>query len=144
VFTGDSFGISYRECDTANGEFIYPTSTPASFDPVEAHKSIERIMACEPEQLYLTHYSRVQDLERLATDMHAGIDAYVAMALANKDRENRGAAIQAAMDDYLSSRLVDHGFKGDRDAIWSILEVDITLNAQGLVSYLERLEKNSG
>jgi glyoxylase-like metal-dependent hydrolase (beta-lactamase superfamily II) len=144
VFTGDSFGISYRECDTANGEFIYPTSTPASFDPVEAHKSIERIMACEPEQLYLTHYSRVQDLERLATDMHAGIDAYVAMALANKDRENRGAAIQAAMDDYLSSRLVDHGFKGGRNAIWSILEVDITLNAQGLVAYLERLEKNSG
>jgi glyoxylase-like metal-dependent hydrolase (beta-lactamase superfamily II) len=144
VFTGDSFGISYRECDTVNGEFIYPTSTPAGFDPDEAHKSVDRIMACEPEQLYLTHYSRVQDLERLATDMHAGIDAYVAMALANKDRENRGAGIQAAMDDYLSSRLVDHGFKGGRNAIWSILEVDITLNAQGLVAYLERLEKNSG
>ena len=144
VFTGDSFGISYRECDTANGEFIYPTTTPASFDPEEAHKSIDRIMACEPKQLYLTHYSRVRDLERLAADMHAGIDDYVELALAHQAEPTRGELIQQAMDDYLSDRLVKHGFKGDRDAMWSLLEVDIVLNAQGLVSWLERLEKHSG
>ncbi len=144
VFTGDSFGISYRELDTVNGEFIYPTTTPASFDPEEAHKSVDRIMACEPEQLYLTHYSRVRDLDRLAADMHAGIDAYVAIALEHQDKEDRGAAIQDAMDDYLSTRLIEHGYKGDRDAIWSVLEIDIVLNAQGLVSWLQRLEKTSG
>ena len=144
VFTGDSFGISYRELDTVNGEFIYPTTTPASFDPDEAHKSVDRIMACEPEQLYLTHYSRVRDLDRLAADMHAGIDAYVAIALEHKDKEDRGAAIQGAMDEYLSARLIEHGFKGDRDAIWSVLEIDIVLNSQGLVSRLQRLEKTNG
>jgi len=144
VFTGDSFGISYRELDTVNGEFIYPTTTPASFDPEEAHKSVDRIMACEPEQLYLTHYSRVRDLDRLAADMHAGIDAYVAIALEHQDKEDRGAAIQDAMDEYLSTRLIEHGYKGDRDAIWSVLEIDIVLNAQGLVSWLQRLEKTSG
>ena len=144
VFTGDNFGISYRECDTENGEFIYPTTTPASFDPVEAHKSVDRIMGCEPEQLYLTHYSRVRDLQRLAADMHAGIDDYVEMALANQAETDRGERIQQAMDDYLSGRLVEHGFKGDRDAIWSLLEIDIVLNAQGLVSWLQRLEKSNG
>jgi glyoxylase-like metal-dependent hydrolase (beta-lactamase superfamily II) len=144
VFTGDSFGISYRECDTENGEFIYPTTTPASFDPAEAHKSVDRIMGCEPEQLYLTHYSRVRDLQRLAADMHAGIDDYVEIALANQAEPNRGERIQQAMDEYLSGRLVEHGFKGDRDAIWSLLEIDIVLNAQGLVSWLQRLEKNNG
>lgn len=144
VFTGDSFGISYRECDTVNGEFIYPTTTPASFDPDEAHKSVDRIMGCNPEQVYLTHYSRVRDLDRLAADMHAGIDAYVEMALANQAEPNRGERIQQAMDDYLSGRLVEHGFKGDRDATWSLLEIDIVLNAQGLVSWLERMEKHHG
>ena len=144
VFTGDSFGISYRECDTANGEFIFPTTTPASFDPDEAHRSIERIMACEPKQLYLTHYSRVRDLDRLAADMHAGIDAFVEMARAHQAEPNRGERIQQAMDDYLSGRLVEHGFKGGRSAIWSLLEIDIVLNAQGLVSWLERLEKHDG
>ena len=139
VFTGDNFGVSYRELDTAKGEFIYPTSTPASFDPVEAHKSVERIMDCGPKQAYLTHYSRVRNLDRLASDMHAGIDAYEQMALDCRDADNRGDALEAAMFQYLSTRLVEHGFKGDSDAIRSILEIDVVLNAAGLVAWLNRL-----
>jgi glyoxylase-like metal-dependent hydrolase (beta-lactamase superfamily II) len=138
VFTGDSFGISYRELDTVAGEFIFPTTTPASFDPPEAHKSIDRIMACEPEQLYLTHYSRVRGLDRLALDMHAAIDQYVSLAKENASAENRTAVISSAMFDYLEGRLVKHGFKGDRDAMWSVLSLDIQLNTQGLEVWLDR------
>jgi len=141
VFTGDNFGVSYRELDTAKGEFIYPTSTPASFDPVEAHKSVERIMDCGPEQVYLTHYSRVRNLDRLASDLHAGIDAYEQMALDCRDADDRGEALEAAMYEYLSIRLLDHGFKGDDDAMRSVLEIDVILNAAGLVAWLNRLDK---
>lgn len=143
VFTGDNFGISYRELDTAKGEFIYPTSTPASFDPLEAHKSVDRIMGCNPEQVYLTHYSRVRDLDRLAGDMHAGIDAYERMALACRDAENRDAALETAMYTYLSAGLREHGFKGDDDAMRSILDLDVTLNAAGLAAWLNRLDKSN-
>jgi glyoxylase-like metal-dependent hydrolase (beta-lactamase superfamily II) len=138
VFTGDSFGISYRELDTAAGEFIFPTTTPASFDPPEAHKSIDRIMACAAEQLYLTHYSRVRDLDRLAFDMHAAIDQYVSLAKDNASAKNRTAAISAAMFEYLEGRLIEHGFRGDRDAMWSVLSLDIQLNTQGLEVWLDR------
>jgi glyoxylase-like metal-dependent hydrolase (beta-lactamase superfamily II) len=141
VFTGDSFGISYRELDTAAGEFIFPTSTPTHFDPDAAHVSIDLIMACNPKQLYLTHYSRVRDLERLATDMHAGIDAYAEIALRNKDADDLQAAIQPDMSDYLKSSARAHGFKGDDEALQAILEIDIVLNTQGLVSWLQRLKK---
>lgn len=144
VFTGDSFGISYRELDTPRGEFIYPTTTPASFDPAEAHKAVDRIMALEPRQLYLTHYSRVRDLDRLAANMHACLDAFQELALANKDAPDRGERIEAGMEDYLVQRALEHGFAGDRQALYSILEVDIVLNAQGLVAWLERLEKHGG
>ena len=72
VFTGDSFGVSYREHDTDKGEIVFPTTTPVQFDPVEAHKAVDRIMACDPEQVYLTHYSRVQNLDSLAAQMHDG------------------------------------------------------------------------
>ena len=138
VFTGDSFGISYRELDTAAGEFIFPTSTPASFDPVEAHRAIDRIMSCEPEQLYLTHYSRVRNLPRLANAMHAGIDAYEKMALDCSDADDRLAAIEVAMYDYLSTGLIAHGFKGDDAAMRAVLEIDVALNAAGLVAWLAR------
>ncbi len=141
VFTGDSFGVSYRELDTAAGEFIFPTSTPASFDPVEAHRAVDRIMSCSPEQLYLTHYSRVQNLPRLANAMHEGIDAYEKMALACSDAEDRAVALEAAMYDYLSTGLIAHGFKGDDDAMRAVIGVDVTLNAAGLVSWLARLDK---
>ncbi len=143
VFTGDSFGISYRELDTAAGEFIYPTTTPTSFDPPEAHKAVDRIMSCEPEQLYLTHYSRVRDLDRLAADMHSGIDAFEKMALDCRGVANRSDAIESAMYDYLSTRLIEHGFKGDHEAIRSVIQIDVTLNSAGLVAWLERLEKRS-
>ncbi len=141
VFTGDSFGVSYRELDTVAGEFIFPTSTPASFDPAEAHKSVDRIMACNPERLYLTHYSRVTELDRLATDMHAGIDAYVDIALEHKESNGPLPAMQAAMYDYLSRRLIAHGYQGDENAMRSVLEIDVMLNAQGLMSWLQRQKK---
>jgi glyoxylase-like metal-dependent hydrolase (beta-lactamase superfamily II) len=141
VFTGDSFGLSYREFDTVAGEFIFPTSTPASFDPAEAHKSVDRIMGCKPERLYLTHYSRVTELERLAADMHTGIDAYVEMALEQQDNDDPLPAIQSAMYEYLSTRLIAHGYKGDDSAMWSVLDIDVVLNAQGLISWLQRQKK---
>ena len=144
VFTGDSFGVSYRETDTANGAIIFPTSTPIDFDPDEAHKSIERIMACDPQQVYLTHYSKVDELQRLAGDMHKCIDDYVAMALANEHANDRQAALQHAMFDYMCDRLEAHGFKGDRDAMWSIMHIDVGLNAQGLDVWLKRRKKSSG
>ncbi len=141
VFTGDSFGISYRELDTSAGALIFPTSTPTHFDPDAAHVSIDRIMGCNPEQLYLTHYSRVRDLDRLAADMHASIDAYAQMALANKDADDPQAAIQSAMSDYLQGLARAHGYKGGDDELQAVLEIDIELNAKGLVSWLQRLKK---
>ncbi len=138
VFTGDAFGVSYRETDTSNGAIIFPTTTPIDFDPDEAHKSIDRIMACSPECVYLTHYSRVDDLQRLAMDMHQGIDDYVAIALANKNAADRQQALEDRMFDYMCGRLETHGFEGDRDAMWQIMEIDVVLNAQGLGVWLDR------
>jgi glyoxylase-like metal-dependent hydrolase (beta-lactamase superfamily II) len=141
VFTGDSFGISYRELDTSAGALIFPTSTPTHFDPDAAHVSIDRIMGCNPEQLYLTHYSRVRDLDRLAADMHASIDVYAQMALANKDTDDPQVAIQSAMSDCLKGLARAHGYKGGDDELQAILEIDIELNAKGLVTWLQRLKK---
>lgn len=141
VFTGDSFGISYRELDTPAGELIFPTTTPTHFDPDAAHESVDRIMGCNPEQLYLTHYSRVRDLDRLAADMHEGIDAYVEMSLANKDADDLYVAIEPAMSTYLKDLARSHGYEGDDEALQSILEIDIVLNTKGLISWLQRLKK---
>lgn len=136
VFTGDSFGISYRELDTVNGEFIYHTTTPVHFDPPQAHKAIDRIMAEQPRQLYLTHYSRVTDLERLADDMHRRIDDFVALATRHANDADRSAAMHRSMFRYLREHLQGHGFAGDEDRLHAIIDVDIELNTMGLEHWL--------
>jgi len=138
VFTGDSFGVSYRELDTERGEIVFPTSTPVQFDPVEAHIAIDRIMACEPEQLFLTHYSRVGNVARLAGQMHAGIDAYVAMARQHEHEDDLSAALRESLLDYYAEQLEEHGYAGDREMMREVLGIDIELNAQGLEVWLKR------
>jgi glyoxylase-like metal-dependent hydrolase (beta-lactamase superfamily II) len=137
VFTGDSFGISYRELDTPAGEFIYPTTTPVHFDPPEAHKAIDRIMAQDPLQLFLTHYSRVTDVRRLAADMHRRIDDFVAIATQHADDADRTATMHRSMFDYLRQQLDAHGYRGDDDRLHAIIDVDIKLNTMGLEHWLE-------
>jgi len=138
VFTGDSFGVSYRELDTVQGEIVFPTSTPVQFDPGEAHKAVDRIMACEPQQLYLTHYSRVRNLDRLAAEMHDGIDAYVLMAREHQHEENRIESLRSSMFEYFVQRLSAHGYSGDREMMRAVLNIDVDLNSQGLDVWLER------
>ena len=55
-FTGDTFGISYREFDVDGMEFVFPTTTPVQFDPAAAHASLDRLMSYHPSYAFLTHY----------------------------------------------------------------------------------------
>ena len=138
VFTGDSFGVSYRELDTAAGEFIFPTTTPIQFDPQEAHKAVDRIMAQQPRRLYLTHYSQVMASDRLAADMHACIDGFVAIARQNANAANRYEAIANGLYEFLVDRAVAHGRGDDRAALREFLSLDVNLNTQGLEVWLDR------
>ena len=137
VFTGDSFGVSYRELDTAAGEFIFPTTTPVHFDPPEAHKAIDRVMAEQPEHLYLTHYSRVSNLPRLASDMHQRLDDFVEIATRLANEPDRTAAMHRTMFHYLKNALRTHGFHADDDRLHALLDMDIELNTMGMEYWLD-------
>ncbi|NND60500.1 MAG: MBL fold metallo-hydrolase [Gammaproteobacteria bacterium] len=143
AFTGDTFGVSYRETDTAAGPFIFPTTTPVHFDPGQLHDSIDRIMSYEPASVLLTHYSRVDDTSRLASELHRDIDVYVAMAQEHADSDDRTRLLHEAMFAHFSQRLDAHGFEGNSENRHAILDMDINLNVQGLEVWLTRLAKKS-
>ena len=137
-FTGDVFGISYRELDTANGPFIIPTTSPVQFDPDEAHASIDRMLRYTPEAMYLTHYGRVEHVPRLAVDLHEQIDAMVAIARRHAGDADREARIAADFRELYLRRAVEHGVALSTDAIDKLLKIDIRLNAQGVAVWLGR------
>jgi len=144
VFTGDIFGISYRVFDNPAGEpFIFPTTTPTQFDPDQMHASIERIAALEPEAVYLTHYSRVGDVQRLAKTLHRDVDKFVSIAEAHVDEPDAEDRIRHALHDYLAQRLEEHGTRispKDRET-W--LAMDLKLDAAGLVAWDARRRRKS-
>ena len=138
IFSGDTFGISYREFDTAAGPFVFPTTTPVQFDPAALHASIDRLMARRPKRMILTHFGPVGDLERLSRDLHAAIDAFVAMARRYAGEPDRSERIAAAMYENLSARLDAHGYAGDDGLRHELLDPDIRLNTEGLEVWLTR------
>ena len=136
-FTGDTFGLSYREHDTAGGAWILPTSTPVQFEPEPLKQSIERMLQRKPACMYLTHYGRVQDVPRLAGLLFEQINAMVAAARRLHEAPDRHTALKQALGAIYREQLVRHGV-ADADTAVALLELDIELNAQGLAVWLDR------
>ncbi|OOG56442.1 MBL fold metallo-hydrolase [Rhodanobacter sp. C03] len=137
-FTGDVFGLSYREFDTENGPFILPTTSPVQFDPDALHASIERLVALQPSAMYLTHYNRIEDVARLADDLHAQIEAMVTLALEAGVGPDRHARLVEGLAGLYAARADAHGWTQGRAALEQLLHMDIELNAQGLEVWLDR------
>lgn len=138
VFTGDMFGLSYRELDVAGRQFIFPTTTPTQFEPEEMRRSIQRLLSLSPEAMYLTHYSRLDDVQRQGEALLARLDALVAIAVAEKDAgEQRHVRIRQAMTGYLLDQIRAHGCLLPEATLLDIWETDLELNAQGLCVWLD-------
>ncbi|MCK9538794.1 MBL fold metallo-hydrolase [Dokdonella sp.] len=137
-FTGDTFGLSYREFDTARGVFILPTTSPVEFDPQALHASIDRLLALAPRTMYLTHFGPVAPPGRLAADLHTQIDAMVALAQAADAGVDRHETLVTGLTELYASRAAEHGWRGTRAQLVALLGMDIELNAQGLGVWLDR------
>ena len=138
IFSGDTFGLSYREFDTHNGPFIFPTTTPVQFDPVAMHLSIDRLMTFNPVRMYLTHYGCVEDVRRLAANLHAMIDGFVNLARHAPAGANRHKSLIEGMKTLLMDALHAHGCRLPVPQIETLLELDLALNAQGLEIWLDK------
>lgn len=139
IFTGDMFGLSYREFDVDGRQFVMPTTTPSQFDPVDMHASIDRLMAEQPTAMYLTHYAQLSDLPAKAADLHRRLDAMLAIAEAHaKDGEARHEAIKREQAAYLIAELREHGCTLPDATILDVLATDIELNAQGIEIWLDQ------
>jgi glyoxylase-like metal-dependent hydrolase (beta-lactamase superfamily II) len=115
-FTGDTFGISYREFDDATGPFMYPTTTPVQFDPPALRASVARMLAERPERMYLTHYGMIEG--RIP-------EAAAAMP-------GRQEAIRAGLAAQLLELLARRAWKGTREEALAAFAADLDLNSQGL------------
>ena len=142
-FTGDNFGMAYPEFNVGGRAFIFPTTTPVQFDPEAMRASIARLMAASPRQMFLTHYSRVVDVEDCAERLLAMLDGTVAAALAHRDAPDRLRAITAALMTLYGDGARAFGVALPADKIAALLHDDAALNAAGLLAWLARPTRTS-
>ena len=140
-FTGDVFGLSYREFDVDGRPFIIPTTSPVQFEPDALHASIERMLRYAPEAMYLTHYDRVEDVRRLANDLHVQIDAMCEIAREYATVPDRHRRMVQALGALYIERAGAHGCRLTADEVEALLHIDIELNAQGLAIWLDRAKR---
>jgi glyoxylase-like metal-dependent hydrolase (beta-lactamase superfamily II) len=137
-FTGDAFGVSYRETDLAGRPFLFPTTTPVQFDPPALHATIDRMMSERPERMYLTHFGMIGgDVGGHAQALHRAIDEHVRLARGVVAGPGRHAALVAALEGQLLSGLAAHGARIPREEAIAIFGGDLDLNAQGLGVWLD-------
>jgi glyoxylase-like metal-dependent hydrolase (beta-lactamase superfamily II) len=134
VYTGDAFGLVYPALQRG-ARFAIASTSPTDFDPAEARRSIDRILALGAQAACLTHFDEVRDLGEVATQLRAWIDrserwlddaaasgAPVQELTARIAAEARGAMIADAAR---RGVVFDH-------ADLQLLALDIELNAQGI------------
>jgi glyoxylase-like metal-dependent hydrolase (beta-lactamase superfamily II) len=137
-FTGDTFGLSYREFDTTRGPWIVPTATPVQFEPELLAHSIRRMMSFEPAYLYLTHFGRVGEVARLGALLLGLLEQMTTAAREERNAADRHAALIRRQLAIFRASLAEHGCQLPPEEVVRLLAMDTELNAQGMAIWLDR------
>lgn len=135
IVCGDAFGLHYPTLQRA-GTFAFPSTSPTDFEPDLARASVQRLVDERPSCLYPTHYGPVTNIQAAAGQLLRHLD----FAERLRDTAEGSDLPDEALEGYCRDRLQDY-FRGQLDALgsishdpelWSLIRLDIELNAQGI------------
>jgi glyoxylase-like metal-dependent hydrolase (beta-lactamase superfamily II) len=138
VFSGDTFGLSYRDFDVDGRAFIFPTTTPVHFDPEALCRSVDRLMSYAPRSIFLTHYAEVTELGRLAREMKERVLAFADLGARHRDAPDRADRLRHGMFAMITGWLDAHGYPRHEGERHRLLDDDVELNCQGIEVWLDR------
>jgi glyoxylase-like metal-dependent hydrolase (beta-lactamase superfamily II) len=141
-FTGDSFGLSYRDFDGPGGPFLFATTSPVQFEPDAWLETLDRFMARTPQWIYLTHYGRIGDVAKRAAELRADLEAHQRIAQDLAQAPQRHEKLHEALMTHELARLAALHCPLPAARARELLDFDIELNAQGLEVWLDRAPKS--
>ena len=139
MFTGDTFGISYRDLDHQDELYILPSTSPVQFDPEALIQSINRIMEFKPERVCLTHFSAIKPTKKATNKLIESIHFVSNLAIKYADKNDSESIIYTKMMDYFLEGLNEIGFQNN-DYAKDRLSLDVLINTQGLI-YWQKIVK---
>ena len=139
MFTGDTFGISYRDLDHNDQAYIFPSTSPVQFDPEELIKSIHKIMKYKPKRVCLTHFAAIRPTQKVVEQLIDGINFVSNLAKKYATEGDAEKVIQDKMMNYFLEGIEKIGYK-DLYLCRERLELDVKINTQGLI-YWQKIVK---
>lgn len=137
-FTGDTMGICYHELQQdGKPPFLFPTTTPAAFEPDKLIDSMHKLLHYQPKRFYLTHFGPVDYHPQTVQLL---MDLISAHATIGKETEPLlDSVIQEKIANLLIQAYRNHTGSND-DCFWvgDFLKNDISLNASGVRIWAER------
>ena len=140
-FAGDTFGVSYRECDGPRGPWALPTTSPVQFEPDALVGSVQRLLDAGPERICVTHYGALGPgaaLQRIGASLQDDVRRHAALGRSLRDAPDRHDRLRAGVRALLLDSARRQGVPLADDALAALLATDIELNALGLGAWLDR------
>lgn len=141
IFTGDAAGIYYHALEREFGvKIALPSTTPTQFDPDATLATLDRMLSLDPARLYYTHYGVAEP----ATALLESTKNWLALFAKECVDYYRKTFSLDQLTDYLQNRVMERlkqmGVSNHADCL-EYMKIDNRINAQGLIAYVERLER---
>jgi glyoxylase-like metal-dependent hydrolase (beta-lactamase superfamily II) len=144
VFTGDSFGMGYKNLQKLNRYFLFPSTTPTDFHYQEAIISIEKIINTGAKRAYLTHFGEWDKMEEGAIQLKDMLAQMEELRKRAVDSDFSDLEMMNFMRDGMKQILESEGRKsGLEEADLEFLKFDIEINSMGLVFSAKRERKKN-
>ena len=138
MFTGDTFGISYRDLDKENEVYIFPSTSPVQFNPEALIKSIYKIMEYKPQRVCLTHFAAIKPTQKVVDQLIDGIHFVSNLAKKYATENDAELIIQDEMMSYFLKGIKKVG-NDDLEFCRDRLKLDVEINTQGLIYWQQKL-----
>ncbi len=136
IFSGDTFGTSYPVLHNLRHGLI-PSSSPAHFDPEAMNNSLDKLLACQPDYMYLTHYGEIDQPVAKAVELKQWLsDMQDLCQKHNPVDEASRLALENALRQMTIDKLAGQVCCSEAELL-TLLDTDIKLNAQGLAAWWE-------
>lgn len=141
MFTGDTFGVSYREFDKGNEVYIFPSTSPVQFDPEALIKSIEKLITYRPKRVCLTHFSAIEPTNKVVDQLIDGIHFVSSLAKEYASHREAEEIIEDEMMSYFLKGIKKVG-NDDLEFCRDRLKLDVEINTQGLIYWQQKISSN--
>jgi glyoxylase-like metal-dependent hydrolase (beta-lactamase superfamily II) len=141
IFSGDSAGLFYSALyEKYKVKVALPSSTPTQFDPESMTRTLDQMLALDPQKIYYTHFGMAEPAVELINTTKSWLDIFGKDCLAFYESNPNLEALSEFLHSSILDELEKQGVPRDCSSL-NNMKQDNHINALGIISYIERLKR---